>query len=671
MGTRCSLHHRAGWGIAALLALTLSGPRLVAQHDHMSMGTAPRRPASGRSAPTGEAVILSRHFEENGVQVELTIARSGGADSGARGILEGRDTEIWLSLRDSVTGAPLSGQEMGSWIDRRPSADTTTADACHEKVELYVQGQQQYRPVVDLTSFFVLALNNGNTISVIDPFIGFGSSKLYTTVLLPSPGEDWVLDDQHRRLYVTMPLINAVAVVRTEDWKVDTTLSVGLRPTHIVMAPDGESVWVTDGEVGGAAGGVTVLDPAKRVVVARLVTGRGRHALAFTDDGRLAFLSNEAGGSVSVIDAAKRVKLRDVATGPRPVALAYSAVAGAVYVAHRGATGLVVLDAEKFTIRSRVRTRAGLTAVRFDRSGRWAFAVNAVTDSIYVVDGRTGRTRHVFKFGRAPDQVSFTPNFAYVRSTGTVDIAMVNLASLEEGHQFQMEFFPAGELAPDKFGTAGTATAISSSLASDPHMMDAVYVPNPADQSIYYYHYMEGMAIPSGRLNNYGMEPKAVLVSGRDLREQAPGSYAASFKAPEPGPYDLAVLLDQPRVLRCIGFTVEKDPGRKSGKPPQLKLEPLWTAGQLLPGDTVPLRFRLSDGDTHEVRSGVGDLLVLLSSPTGWSERSLASEVEDGVYQVRSRLPASGAYYMMVASRALRVRWQDQAPVTFVVPPRP
>jgi len=637
----------------------------------MSMGAPGRRPTDGRSAPTGEAVVLSRQFQENGVAVELIIARVGGADSGARAILEGRDTEVWLSLRDAATGAPLSGQEMGSWIDRRPSADTTTADACHQKVELYVQGQQQYRPAVDLTSFFVLALNNGNTISVIDPFIGFGSSKLYTTVLLPSPGEDWVLDDQHQRLYVTMPLINAVAVVRTGDWKVDTTLAVGLRPTHISLAPDGKSVWVTDRGLAGAASGVTVLDPAGRAVLARLETGAGAHALTFTDDGRLAFLTNEAKGSVTVIDAAKRVKLRDVVTGAKPVALAYSPVARAVYVAHRGAAGLVVLDAEKLTVRSRVNTRPGLTAVRFDHSGRWAFAVNGVTDSIYVVDARTGRTRHVFQFGRAPDQVSFTPNFAYVRSTGTVDIAMVNLASLEEGHQFQMEFFPAGELAPDKFGTAGTATAISSSLASDPHMMDAVYVPNPADQSIYYYHYMEGMAIPSGRLNNYGYEPKAVLVSGRDLREHAPGSYGATFKAPDPGPYDLAVLLDQPRVLRCIGFTVEKDPGRKSNKPPQLKLEPLWTGGQLVAGDTVPLRFRLTEAGSRELRGGVADLMVLLSSPTGWSEQSVASEVENGVYQVRSRLPAPGAYYLMVASRALRVRWQDQSPVTFVVAPRP
>jgi YVTN family beta-propeller protein len=656
--------------LAALLGLTLSGPRLEAQHDHMSMGGPARRPSDGRSAPTGDAVILSRQFQENGIAVDLTIARSGGADSGARAILEGRDTEIWVSLRDAATGAPLSGQAMGTWIDRRPSADTTAADACHEKVEMYVQGQQQYRPAVDLTSFFVLALNNGNTISVIDPFIGFGSSKLYTTVRLPGPGEDWVLDDQHQRLYVTMPLINAVAVVRTEDWKVDATLAVGVRPTQIALAPDGSSLWVIDGGMGGAASGVTVLDPASGAVLARLETGTGAHALTFTDDGRLAFLTNQAKGSVTVIDAATRRKLRDVVTGAQPVGLAYSPVARAVYVAHRGAAGLVVLDAEQLTVRSRVRTGAGLTAVHFDQSGRWAFAVNAVTDSIYVVDARTGRTRHVFQFGRAPDQVSFTPNFAYVRSTGTVDIAMVNLASLEEGHQVQVQSFPAGELAPNKFGTAGTATAVSSSMASDPHMMDAVYVPNPADQSIYYYHYMEGMAIPSGRLNNYGFEPKAVLVSGRDLREHAPGSYGATFKAPDPGPYDLAVLLDQPRVLRCIGFMVEKDSGRKSTKPPQLRLEPLWVGGQLVAGDTITLRFRLIDAESHEIRSGVADLMVLLSSPTGWSEQSLASEV-DNVYQVPTRLPAPGAYYLMVASRALRVRWQDQSPVTFVVPPHP
>jgi DNA-binding beta-propeller fold protein YncE len=49
------------------------------------------------------------------------------------------------------------------------------------------------RPDVDLNSYYVLAMNKSADISVIDPLLGFGGSKLLTLVMLKSPGEDWLL----------------------------------------------------------------------------------------------------------------------------------------------------------------------------------------------------------------------------------------------------------------------------------------------------------------------------------------------------------------------------------------------------------------------------------------------------------------------------------------------
>ena len=49
------------------------------------------------------------------------------------------------------------------------------------------------RPEVDLNVYYVLALNEDATISVVDPLFGYGSSKLLTMVFLHSPGEDWAL----------------------------------------------------------------------------------------------------------------------------------------------------------------------------------------------------------------------------------------------------------------------------------------------------------------------------------------------------------------------------------------------------------------------------------------------------------------------------------------------
>ncbi len=90
-----------------------------------------------------------------------------------------------------------------------------------------MQGSLRSRPDVDLNAYYLLALNEEANISVIDPLLGFGGSKLLTMVLLKSPGEDWALTSNRSKLFVSMPLVNQVAVVDTTTWKVITDVRTG------------------------------------------------------------------------------------------------------------------------------------------------------------------------------------------------------------------------------------------------------------------------------------------------------------------------------------------------------------------------------------------------------------------------------------------------------------
>ena len=80
-------------------------------------------------------------------------------------------------------------------------------------MQAFLQPSFSSRPTLDLNAYFILALNNEPNISVIDPLSGFGGSKLYTLIPLKSPGEDWVLTEDNKRLYVSMPQMNQVAVI--------------------------------------------------------------------------------------------------------------------------------------------------------------------------------------------------------------------------------------------------------------------------------------------------------------------------------------------------------------------------------------------------------------------------------------------------------------------------
>ena len=109
----------------------------------------------------------------------------------------------------------------------RPKDKATEPAQCREKIQSYLTGSMRARPDVDLNSYYVLALNKSADISVIDPLLGFGGSKLFTLVMMKSPGEDWLLTRDGEQLFVTLPLINQVAVINTRTWKVTNYIETG------------------------------------------------------------------------------------------------------------------------------------------------------------------------------------------------------------------------------------------------------------------------------------------------------------------------------------------------------------------------------------------------------------------------------------------------------------
>ncbi len=132
----------------------------------------------------------------------------------------GNDARVQFKITDTTTNKPVTGLRPAAWLDYRVKKQPIEQKECREKVRAFLQGSLGARPDVDLNSYFILALNKESSISVIDPIITFGTSKLFTLVLLSNPGEDWRLTRDGRKLFVTIPMSNHVAVVDTATWKV-------------------------------------------------------------------------------------------------------------------------------------------------------------------------------------------------------------------------------------------------------------------------------------------------------------------------------------------------------------------------------------------------------------------------------------------------------------------
>src|SRR5215207_5027910 len=602
------------------------------------------------AAPSGPQKIVTQ-----GLEVEFTIEPVKPA-AGKAELLEDQEALVRIRVTDTATRSPLAGVRPSIWMTQRQGG-RATPEQCKEKIKSFLQGSLRARPDVDLNSYYVLALNSEPNISVIDPLLGFGGTKLVTLVMLNSPGEDWVITNDQERLFVSMPSSNQVAVVDTNTWKVVANVETGARPVRLALQPDEKYVWVGTDE--GAESGVTVIDAATFKAVARVPTGAGHHELAVSGDSRTAFVTNRDAGTLSLIDVPKLSKTADVKTGRGADAVAVSPLSKFVYVADRAAGQVVVVDPSQTTVLARIDAAPGLGAVSFAPGGRYGFAPNPAAGVVHIFDASANRLLHSMKVtkgkdiaGRGPDQVAFTKEFAYVRSAGSLDVTMVRLSTIDK--ELDVVTFPAGQAAPAEAAAEATA---AGALAPAPEG-NSMLVANVADKQIYYY--TEGMAAPMGNFQNYKREPRAVLIADRSLREVKSGTYETVTKLPRGGAYDVAFLLDSPRVTHCFDASAAENPAVEHERAAAFAVEYLDQEKPLRAGEDFKLRLRLSDAATGKPVDGLKDVRVLtFLSPGVWQKRAFARGAGAGVYELNVNVPEAGLYLVFVESHSAGVAFRQ------------
>jgi YVTN family beta-propeller protein len=598
--------------------------------------------AADPAAPEGsvrEKVVL------RDVEVEMTVAPAEG-----KKVLQAAEyATVEFRVRDPKTGTPVTSLKPGAWMD---PADPKGMQ-CRQKIQQYLQKILTYRPMVDLNSNYILLLNRSASISVIDPIWGLaGISNLYTTIILPSPGEDWVKSPDQKRIFVSMPQAGKVAVVDAENFRVVKEVEAGGMPVRVVLQPDGKYLWAGDDSRKKGESGVTVIDSGELKAIARIPTGAGHHEIDFSDDSAFAFVTNLEEGTVSVIDIRAMKKVKDIETGGRPTAIAFSRLGKAAYVADGEKGTITAVDAGSLEVRARVQVKPGLNFLRFSPDKRFGFATNGNADEVYILDSATNRILHTVDVKGKPYQVIFTDTIAYVRCLGTEFVTMIPLTGMDKVEKVRTTTFAAGNVAPEKASYIGIADTVARSS-----METAVLVANQADNFVYYYG--EGMTAPMGSWKNYGFELKAVMVLDRSFKERRPGVYSTSVLLPQSGTFDLALLLDSPPATHCFTVTVKENPKVKKVRE-AYAFEFLKAEDKVPAGASTPLRFRLIDPYTKSPLVEVKDVIVrVMGVVRNFSELRKAKHAGDGVYEATVSTPYPGVYYIYFESRSLKMKYSE------------
>jgi DNA-binding beta-propeller fold protein YncE len=609
--------------------------------------------ASGQ-APPQTRVPYSRTVTQNGTSVTVNVEHVDSAKAAADPLREFENVLVQVRIADIATGSPQAGGSPAAWIDRRPDIRQTTPEQCVGKVKLFAEGSTFSRTELDLTSYFVVILNSDPTLTVVDPRFGYGDTRLLAMVSLDGPGEDWALTGDGQRLFVSVPAANQVVAVDTAAWKVISTAASIPRAATVTLQPDEGYLWVAYGG-DQEDSGVVALNARDMKVAARIRTGRGYHHMTFSADSSFAFVTNPREGTVSVIDVRKLSKVSDVRVGDKPTWITYSDLAKAAYVANEGDGKIVVIDGAEHQIRATMNAAPGLGQIRFAPGGRFALVVNPLNDFLYVVDAASNRIVQQAKLDKGPDQIAFTNKEAHIRHRGSDAVLMIALASLgRPDEEISVADFSGGRHPPGEMSLPTPADGIVQASGEN-----GVLVTNPGDKSIYYY--MEGSAAPMGNLSNYGHEPRAVLSVERNLRERSPGVYETTTTLPGEGSYDLALFLDQPRIVSCFDLSIAPDPALARVKPAKLKIEPRVVTSATA-GEPAHLGFRLTFADTGRPDTEAKDVIILMMGPM-WQRRQVAAHLGDGIYSVDFAVPTPGIYNVFLGAPSLGLSYAKYATV--------
>ena len=147
----------------------------------------PSKAASTASKPDETDPSVTR-INRDGVIVEFETKPLKGVDGK---VMAADWSDVTFRITDANTGEPIKGRYPAAWMDLALAweAKGDRPMSCEDRVSTYLQGIVGVRPMIDLNSHFLLVMNRGNSISVIDPAVGItGITNLFAQINLDNPG---------------------------------------------------------------------------------------------------------------------------------------------------------------------------------------------------------------------------------------------------------------------------------------------------------------------------------------------------------------------------------------------------------------------------------------------------------------------------------------------------
>jgi DNA-binding beta-propeller fold protein YncE len=571
--------------------------------------------------------------------------------------------DVELSVKDTISGEPLRERQLLAWLSKETSSDELSAEACTAGIRERMSGDLTAPSSVNLNSWFLFAMNNDNTLSIINPQMGFTKTKLKEIVTLAGYPVDWAVAANQQQIFVSIPAKGIVSQIDTFKGRVMQNIVVGGKPVRVRAAANNGPVLVGDDD-SDLVHIISQDDPAIAAAVSTSISvGDGHKEIVISPRGDRAVLTALESSEAVVVDlpSGNEVRRFKVEVGIVSGDMSDSHV----YLLNERTGKLLVHALSGEGDAKIINLTAGVAPMKLSPNGRWLFVASPKRGVVDIIDTASHAIRFTVDRLAAPDQISFTEHFGYVRSTGKPGVTLVQLASLERSGVPAVSEIQAGTKDPIRSSDIG----ISSAMVSNPDGSGMI-ISNPADQSIYIY--QEGMMAPAGTLKNYGREPRAILTTDWSLKETSAGVHTTQAQFPISGRYDAFVLLSQPRIGTCMKIDVPAGmamPGLESKGVTKLSWKHSWSKDtRIKVGEEMTFKFTASllEGEGVVIPEANDIELRLFTPPVGPATNVVVSK-NGNDFEARFKAPMAGQLTILIAMPSKGIDYSRTNSVTIGV----
>ncbi|HEY7079455.1 MAG TPA: beta-propeller fold lactonase family protein [Nitrososphaeraceae archaeon] len=268
--------------------------------------------------------------------------------------------------------------------------------------------------------------NNGNRNGIITSGIQVDS---YPVGIAVNPNTD--------KIYVANEFSNTVSIIDESTDKVQATIKVGSFPYGIDVNPLNNRVYVAN----RGSNTVSVIDGSTNLKMADVHVGKSPIDVAVNPSSNLVYVTNIESGTVSVLDGITNTVSSTIKVGDIPYAIAVNPVTNITYVTDIGDGSISILqNSKKDSGNSSSNNGAASTLEKIDgiiiapagiainTSTNKAYVTDYASNTVFVIDLKTGSIIHRIKVGTNPVGISVNPisNRIYVTNVGDNTVSVID-----------------------------------------------------------------------------------------------------------------------------------------------------------------------------------------------------------------------------------------------------